>query len=145
MNTCKTVNTLLLTDIPASEEYILHEITTGSERGMQYMQQLFHLELWYFATGFTGEQQAWDLALLAIKEHWGDQVAYDSLETLLEVVYITLVLHCVQLLQITDDGICIKSSTLNDAEFYSYLAQQKKTAAAYAARIRGPLQEIAPN
>lgn len=116
------LNTLLLADTALNETGILKEIGKGSEQGLKYMHQLFHLELWYFAYGFMDEQEAFELALKVIQMQWEDRYACESIEIMDNALYLVMVFYCLPYVhETTDHALQIKDVKLQESGLHDFM------------------------
>jgi len=116
------LNTLLLADTALNETGILKEIGKGSEQGLKYMHQLFHLELWYFAYGFMDEQEAFELALKVIQKQWEDRYDCESIEIMDNALYLVMVFYCLPYVHETADHVLqIKDVKLEESGLHDFM------------------------
>lgn len=131
------VNNLVLRDAVEAENEILKEIQSGSEPGLRYLNQLFHLELWYFAYGFMEQKEAFDLALRVIRMHWEDRFPYEELETMETVMYMIMVFYCLPYVQETSDGqLRTRIKTIPETALHDFMENRKLEAKEFAKQAK---------
>lgn len=127
----------MVCDAGETEYGMLKEIRSGSELGLRYLNQLFHLELWYFAYGFMDQKEAFDLALRVIRMHWEDRFAYDDLESMYSVMYMVMIFYCLPYVdESSGKNIRIKDEYIPEPALQDFMENRKSEAAAFARKAQ---------
>lgn len=125
----------MVCDTSETECGILQEIRSGSELGLRYLNQLFHLELWYFAYGFMDERESFELALRVIRMHWEDRFFYDDLETLDNVMYMIMIFYCLPFVGETPGKqVRVKDQFIPEPALHDFMEERKSEAKEFAKR-----------
>lgn len=140
------LNTLLLAGTALNESGILKEIGKGSELGLRYMHQLFHLELWYFAYGFMDEQEAFELALKVIRKQWEDRCDCESIRIMDNALYLVMIFYCLPYVHETaDHSLQIKDVRLQESGLHDFMEGRIRDAREFANLTQQSIQETSLN
>jgi hypothetical protein len=131
------VNNLLVCDAVGTGHDVLKEIQAGSEWGLRYMNQRFHLELWYFAYGFMDEKEAFGLALRIIRMHWEDRFSYHDMETLETVIYTIMIFYCLPYVKESPGGkLLVKDICIPEPALHYFMEKRKAEAMAFSGKAQ---------
>jgi hypothetical protein len=140
------VNNLMVCDTSEADYDILQEVRAGSEWGLRFLIQRFHLELWYFAYGFMDQRESFELALHVIRVHWEDRFSHYDMETLETVIYTIMFFYCLPYVRETNDmKVLIKDICIPEPALHHFMEKRKTEAKAFSMKAQEQFYPLSLN